>query len=254
MRNFQWVLWMAAAGALSVSGQAIGNQFLGNWENVDSATEGLARLSVTETPNGLRGRAFGKCQPADCDWGAAPLNLLGFSAEDRNPSWVMASWEFGSSVMHLVAHLEGREMLAESYIIFRDNSRPNYRSTYRLKQQRGLTDQAVPIPSGRPPDASGVYRVGREVSAPVVTYREEPRYTDAAAKAKIDGAVLISLIVGENGVPRDLRIVRSLEPGLDQNALKAVSNWRFRPGEKGGKPVAVQSTIEISFHILKAPR
>jgi len=40
---------MAATGALSLSGQAIGNQFLGNWENVDSATGGLTRLSVAET-------------------------------------------------------------------------------------------------------------------------------------------------------------------------------------------------------------
>jgi TonB family protein len=146
-------------------------------------------------------------------------------------------------------------MLAESYTIFKDNTgRANYRSTYRLRQQRGLTEQVVPTAPARPSGTSDVYRVGREVSAPVVTYREEPRYTDAAAKAKIDGAVLISLIVGENGVPRDLRIVRSLEPGLDQNASKAVSNWRFRPGEKDGKPVAVQSTIEIGFHILKSPR
>ena len=49
MRNSRWVLWMAATGALSLSGQAIGNQFLGNWENVDSATGGLTRLSVAET-------------------------------------------------------------------------------------------------------------------------------------------------------------------------------------------------------------
>ena len=252
MRTFLGMLCMAAAGAFSLSGQASGNPFAGTWENVDSATGGLIRLTVTATLGGLQAHASGKCQPAACDWGTAPLNLLGFNVDDRNPSWAMASWDLGVSVTHLVAHLEGREMLAETYTIFKDqSSRANYRSSFRLRQQGGVSQQAT---QAQPADSSRVYRVGSGVSAPVVTYQEQPRYTSAASKAGIDGTVTISLVVGEDGVPRDLRIVRSLDPGLDQNALDAVRSWRFRPAQKDGQPVAVYSTIEVSFHLLKNQR
>jgi TonB family protein len=159
----------------------------------------------------------------------------------------MATWDLGGSMTHLVAHLDGREMLAETYTIFKDkSSRANYRSSYRLRQQGGLTEQVVPT-SPAQPTSSGV-------SAPVITSQEQPRYTNAASKAGIDGSVTISLVVGDDGVPRDLRIVHSLDPGLDQNALDAVRKWRFRPAQKDGQPVAVYSTIEVSFHLLKNQR
>jgi hypothetical protein len=180
------VLCIATAGALFVSGQVTGNPFAGNWENVDSATGGLIRLSVTATLGGLQVRAVGKCQPADCDWGTAPLNLLGFNADDRNPSWGMATWDLGMSVTHLVAHMEGLELLAETYTIFKDKSSgTNYHSSYRLKQQGGMT--VIPTPSVRPTapaqstDTSRVYRAGAGVSVPIVIYQEQPRYPDAAS-------------------------------------------------------------------------
>ena len=254
MRTFLWVC-VAAAGAISMSGQAPGNQFVGNWENVDSAATGTTRLAVTTTLGGLQVHASGKCQSADCDWGTATMNLVGFSTEDRNPSWAMASWDLGFGSTYLVAHLEGGEMLAETYTIFKDKSgRTNYRSSLRLRKQGGLTEQVLPTPPVQPTDAGRVYRVGAGVSAPAVIFQEQPRYTDAASKAGIDGSVLISLVVGEDGVPRDLRVTRALDPGLDQNALDAVRKWRFRPAQKDGQPVAAQSTIEVSFHLLKNQR
>jgi len=254
MRTFLGVLCMAAAGALSVSGQATGNQFVGNWENVDSVGRGLSRLSITATLGGLQAHALGKCQAADCDWGTTPLSLLGSSAEDGNPSWIMASWDLGSSVTHLVAHLEGHEMLAETYALFKDKSGRNYRSSFRLRQQGGLTEQVVPTSPEQAAGTSRIYRVGSGVSAPVVTYQEQPRYPEAASKAGIDGTVLISLVVGEDGVPRDLKIVRSPDSRFDQNALDAVRKWRFRPAQKDGQPVAVYSNIEVGFHLAKNQR
>jgi len=255
MLTFLLVLCVASAGMISVSGQADGNPFVGNWENVDPATAGIARLSVTATLGGLQVHATGKCPPADCDWGTATMNPIGFSTEDRNPSWAMATWDLGFGSTYLIAHLEGGEMLAETYTVFKDKSgRTNYRSSIRLRKQGGLTEQLLPTSPVQPTDTSRVYRVGAGVSAPNVIYQEQPRYTATASKAGIDGSVLISLVVGEDGVPRDLRVTRPLDPGLDQNALDAVRKWRFRPAQKDGQPVAVQSTIEVSFHLLKNQR
>jgi TonB family protein len=51
------------------------------------------------------------------------------------------------------------------------------------------------------------------------------------------------------GTAENIHVVRSLDPGLDANAISAVSNWRFQPGMKDGEAVTVAATIEISFHL-----
>jgi len=96
----------------------------------------------------------------------------------------------------------------------------------------------------------GAYRIGGGVSAPTVLSKVEPEYSEEARKAKWQGTVVLQVVVDEHGLPRDLRVMRQLGLGLDQKAIDAVSNWRFRPGMKDGKPVPVLATIEVSFHLL----
>jgi TonB family protein len=96
----------------------------------------------------------------------------------------------------------------------------------------------------------GVYRVGGEVSAPVLISKTEPEYSEEARKAKYSGTVLLSLVVGADGLPRDIKVIRPLGLGLDEKAVEAVQKWRFRAGVKGGHSVATQATIEVSFRLL----
>ncbi len=96
----------------------------------------------------------------------------------------------------------------------------------------------------------GIYRVGGEVSAPVLISKTEPEYSEEARKAKYSGTVLLSLVVDANGLPRDIKVVRPLGLGLDEKAIEAVEKWRFRAGMKGGHAVATQATIEVSFRLL----
>jgi periplasmic protein TonB len=95
----------------------------------------------------------------------------------------------------------------------------------------------------------GVYRVGGGVSAPRATYDPEPEYSDEARKAKYQGTVLLWVIVGTDGRPRDIRVQRTLGMGLDEKAIEAVRRWKFEPAMKGGRPVAVQVNIEVSFRL-----
>ena len=60
----------------------------------------------------------------------------------------------------------------------------------------------------------------------------------------------IYLLVGADGRPGGLSVMRSLGSGLDEMALDAVAQWRFRPGMKGGKPVPVKSTVQVNFKLL----
>src|SRR5438105_10555705 len=54
----------------------------------------------------------------------------------------------------------------------------------------------------------GVFRIGGGVSAPKATYAPDPEYSEEARKAKYQGTVVLSLIVGADGVPRDIRVAR----------------------------------------------
>jgi TonB family protein len=56
--------------------------------------------------------------------------------------------------------------------------------------------------------------------------------------------------VDQNGVPLDIKVVRPLGLGLDEKAMEAVRHWKVRPGMKGGRPVAVQAQVEVTFRLL----
>lgn len=96
----------------------------------------------------------------------------------------------------------------------------------------------------------GVYRIGGGVSPPQLLFKVEPEYSEEARKAKFQGTVVLYVEVDEHGNPRNLKVIRPLGLGLDQKAIEAVEKWRFKPGLKDGKPVAVAATIEVNFRLL----
>ena len=96
----------------------------------------------------------------------------------------------------------------------------------------------------------GVYRPGGSVTPPTVIIEVHPTYTTDALERRIQGTVVLELIVTADGMPSRIRVVRSLDPdGLDGAATEAVGQWRFRPGKKDGTPVAVLVTIFLDFTI-----
>lgn len=96
----------------------------------------------------------------------------------------------------------------------------------------------------------GVYRVGNGVTAPTLRSQVKPLYTSAAMQRKIQGTVVLEMIVGSDGVPYDVRVVRSLDAGgLDEEAIRAAKEWRFNPGRVGDTPVDVRVVLVIDFHL-----
>ena len=81
-------------------------------------------------------------------------------------------------------------------------------------------------------------------------YKVDPEYSEEARKAKYAGTVVLQLIVDATGKAQNIRVVRSLGLGLDENAIEAVNKWKFRPGSRNGHPVAVIATIEVNFRLL----
>jgi protein TonB len=109
--------------------------------------------------------------------------------------------------------------------------------------------------SGLGPGSGGNYggglrRVGGGVSAPVPIYTVEPEFSEEARKAKFMGVVTVNLIVGANGLPQNVHVVRGVGMGLDDKAVEAVKQYRFTPAKEGGKPVAVEMNVEVNFQIF----
>lgn len=95
----------------------------------------------------------------------------------------------------------------------------------------------------------GMMHVGGGVSAPVLIYSVDPEFSDEARRAKYQGICVVEAIVDAQGNPQDVRVVRALGMGLDQKAVDAVKQYRFRPSYFQGRPVAVRINIEVNFRI-----
>jgi TonB family protein len=95
----------------------------------------------------------------------------------------------------------------------------------------------------------GVFRVGGGVTPPTVVQRVEPQYSEEARKARYQGTVVLEAIVRKDGSCDIIRVVRSLGFGLDENAMQALRQWRFRPGLRNGVPVDVSLNIEVNFNL-----
>ena len=95
----------------------------------------------------------------------------------------------------------------------------------------------------------GVMSVGGGVSAPQVIHSVEPEFTPEARQANHEGTVAIQLIVDSQGMPQDIHVTRPLGMGLDQKAIAAVRQYRFRPAMYQGHPVSVQMVIEVEFRL-----
>jgi len=103
-----------------------------------------------------------------------------------------------------------------------------------------------------PAPAAGEIRIpGRDgVTLPECVSCPSPHYTKDAAKAKLEGVVILDVIVGEDGTPQTIRIVKGIGKGLDQSAMLTVRKWRFKPAvDATGKPVAVKMPVSVTFRL-----
>jgi len=100
------------------------------------------------------------------------------------------------------------------------------------------------------PSTAGVFRVGAGVSAPQLVAKVEPEYTEEARAAKLQGTVVVSVEIGPDGIAHSPQIIRTLGLGLDENAITAINQWRFKPGMKDGAAVTVAATIEVNFRLM----
>jgi TonB family protein len=94
-----------------------------------------------------------------------------------------------------------------------------------------------------------IYHVGNGVAPPVLIYSVDAEFTQKAKQAKYQGVSVVQCVVDAHGMPQHVHTVRKLKMGLDEKAIEAVRQYRFKPSTLDGKPVSVAITIEVNFHL-----
>ena len=95
----------------------------------------------------------------------------------------------------------------------------------------------------------GVFPIGEITDPPTILFKVDPQYSEEARKARYQGTGVFEAIIRSDGTLDILRVVRSLDFGLDENAIQALKQWKFRPGMRNGQPVDVALNIEVKFNL-----
>ncbi|HEX3227467.1 MAG TPA: energy transducer TonB, partial [Pyrinomonadaceae bacterium] len=84
---------------------------------------------------------------------------------------------------------------------------------------------------------------------PILLNNPQPRYTEEARKNKIQGTVLVRVLIGTDGAVKRVVVVRPLPDGLDEQAIQAAYQLRFKPAMKSGQPVSFWKPVAIEFNL-----
>ncbi len=108
-----------------------------------------------------------------------------------------------------------------------------------------------PIDIPPPPEAEvkTVVHAGFDIPEPKVISKVEPRYTQPAIKAGIEGVVILELIIDTEGRVESVNALRGLPLGLTKSALDAVKQWQFEASTYKGNPVSVRYILTINFNL-----
>jgi protein TonB len=98
--------------------------------------------------------------------------------------------------------------------------------------------------------ASAVLQAQEATSRPpTVIHKTDRAYTDEALAARIQGTVILQLVIGADGIAADIHVARGLGYGLDEKAAECIRTWRFRPGMRHGEPLPTRASVEINFRL-----
>jgi hypothetical protein len=120
-------------------------------------------------------------------------------------------------------------------------------SNGQTKPSQATTEAAKPTDPA--PSGNAILSHGGGIKHPIVTYQEEPQFSHAARLLKYSGIVEIYLWVMPDGIPSHLSLVKPEGLGLDEQALYAVSKYRFKPATKDGKPVTTDLYVDVNFQL-----
>jgi TonB family protein len=223
---------------------------LGNRPEAAQALVNLGTNAWTQKDPALAMDYFQRAQAADSAHAGPALMWMALMRE-RERSIEQADSLFKNALALEAAGSPEAALTMELYASFlsresRDTEAQSLREQ-ASKVRISLGAQAVVIRRGA---SASALRVANGVTPPTLAYKVEPEYAEEARLAKYQGTVVVSAVVAADGTAQDMKVVRGLGLGLDEQALKAIGEWRFTPGTKDGQPVPVVATIEVNFRLL----
>lgn len=112
-----------------------------------------------------------------------------------------------------------------------------------ISNRKGIGDD----PGGKP-GITG--RIGEPIQAARVIHQVDPEFSEEARKAKYQGMVVLLIEIGTDGRPHNPKVIEPAGLGLDQKAIEAVEQWRFRPAQRAGRAILTTARVEVHFHLL----
>lgn len=100
--------------------------------------------------------------------------------------------------------------------------------------------------------STSIARAGTNgVGVPTCIYCSDPKFPEPGRRRKTMGTVVLQVIVEPDGTATDIKVLRRIGYGLDEAAVEAVRNWKFRPAlDQEGRPTRVMVITEINFRLL----
>lgn len=121
-------------------------------------------------------------------------------------------------------------------------------------RRHGETDLGADRPVYTDSSGEPVFRVSKNIEAPKIVNHVSPEFTQCAREEKFTGTTLLSLEVDKTGIIHDIQIAQPIGCGLDDEAVRAVQQWRFAPARRNGEPVAVLVEAEVSYRVYDGPK
>jgi TonB family protein len=92
---------------------------------------------------------------------------------------------------------------------------------------------------------------GDDLSAPEAISKVDPAYPQDLMHDRVEGTVVLYAVIHADGSVGEVKVLEGFDDRLNENARKALEQWRFRPGTKDGLPVDIEAVVRVPF---KVPR
>jgi TonB family protein len=118
-------------------------------------------------------------------------------------------------------------------------------------RKKVLHDKSLPLVNSAQSSANDerLLKVGGSVQPPKLLKSVDPSFSEAARGTKTSGQTMVTFVVDRDGIPENIQVSQPAGVGLDEQAVKAVSQYRFRPAMRNGAPVKVELTVQVKFDI-----